>query len=64
MRELQLIFDRAHWEQVILIDDARVFVGQNDYPTLEQLRTFVLKRHPDWAFEVENDIIRIHKKAM
>jgi hypothetical protein len=64
MRELRLIFDRAHGEQVILIDDARAFVGQNDYPTLEQLRTFVLKRHPDWVFEVENDIIRIHKKTV
>lgn len=63
MRELQLIFDHAHGEQVILIDDAREFVGKNDYPTLEKLRTFVLKRHHDWVFEVENDIIRTHKKT-
>lgn len=61
--ELQLIFAHALGEQVILIDDARLFVGQNDYPTLEQLRNLVLERRPDWVVEVENDIIRIHKKS-
>jgi hypothetical protein len=63
MRELQLILAHALKEQVILIDDARLFVGQNDYPTLEQLRKFVFERLPGYVFEVENDIIRIHKKS-
>jgi hypothetical protein len=63
MRELQLIFAHALGEQVILIDDARLFVGQNDYPTLEELRNFVFERRPGYVVEVENDIVRVHKKS-
>jgi len=63
MRELKLIFTHASGEQVILIDDARLFVGQNDYPTMGQLRSFILEQRPGWMFETENDIIRIHKKS-
>jgi hypothetical protein len=63
MGELRLIFEQTPGEPVILIDDARLFVGQNDYPTLEQLRSFVFERRPGYVFETENDIIRIHKKS-
>lgn len=43
---------------VILIDDARCFLGKNDYPTLEYLKSYVEdKRSIEWS--VENDIIRI-----
>ena len=45
---------------VILIDDARCFNGEHDYPTIEQLREFVLGRRPEFALKVEDDIIRIH----
>jgi hypothetical protein len=63
MEELRLIFDQTPGEPAILIDDARLFVGHNDYPTMEQLRSFVFKRRPDYVIEVENDIIKIHKKS-
>jgi len=46
---------------VILIDDARDFKGQNDYPALEKLRQFVLSRYPAHTFEVKDDIIRIYE---
>lgn len=45
---------------VVLIDDAPCFTGKNDYPTLETLRELVLDLHPDWVFEVKDDIIRTH----
>ena len=59
MAELQLIFDARIPRAVILIDDARCFVGENDYPTLDALRQFVLENRPTWAVEVQDDIIRI-----
>lgn len=49
-------------EHVILIDDARLFIGENDYPTIEELKRFILTIHPDWTIEVKDDIIRIHSK--
>lgn len=48
-------------KHVILIDDARHFTGENDYPKLEELRLFILERFPMWKFEVKDDVIRAHK---
>ena len=47
---------------VILIDDVKDFTGDNGYPTIEELRSFVLQYRPGWIFEVKNGIIRIHRK--
>jgi len=44
---------------VILIDDARCFIGANDYPTIEELRTRVEELWPGHRFEIADDIIRI-----
>jgi len=61
MQELRRILNHPIAEHVILIDDAREFVGQKDYPTIAQLRHLILEKRPNWVFEVKNDIIRIHK---
>lgn len=58
-QELQHILQHNIKGHVILIDDARCFVGQNDYPAIEELRELVLKINPDLEFEVKDDIIRI-----
>jgi hypothetical protein len=62
MEELRCILDQPSEDYVILIDDARKFVGQNTYPTLEKVKDLIVKSHPNWVFEVKDDIIRIHKK--
>jgi hypothetical protein len=49
-------------DHVILIDDAREFTGENDYPAINGLKEFVFKVKPDFALELQDDIIRIHKK--
>lgn len=59
--ELKRIFAHPIKEHVILIDDAREFTGRNDYPTIEELKEFILMERPDWIFEVKHDIIRIHR---
>ena len=51
-------------DHVILIDDARCFVGENDYPALESLEQFIKKFFKDFIFEVKNDIIRGHRSCL
>ena len=63
MRELPYILNHpAADKHVLLIDDARCFTGQNDYPTLGNLENLVLENHTDWIFEVKDDIIRAHAR--
>ena len=59
--ELTAILSHESDGHVILIDDARCFTGENDYPTLDKLRNFVAERKPNHKFSVEHDAIRIHR---
>jgi len=59
--ELASILSHPVDGHVILIDDARCFTGENDYPTLNELRNFIAERKPNHNFSVEHDAIRIHK---
>lgn len=59
--ELKHIFSHQIKDHVILIDDAREFVGLNDYPTIQNLKDFIYQECPDYIFEVADDIIRVYK---
>ncbi|MBC2695541.1 MAG: hypothetical protein HF982_09775 [Desulfobacteraceae bacterium] len=59
LAELNTIFDHSDFNNVILIDDARLFDGTNDYPTLHALQAFIKQKKPNYAFKVNHDIIRI-----
>ena len=48
-------------QHVILIDDARNFVGANDYPSLRQVENLVSTICPSSVMHVRDDIIRIHQ---
>lgn len=56
--EVKTIFSH-NLKHTILIDDARCFIGKNDYPTLEQLSNVINKSTKYKHFEVKDDIIRI-----
>jgi len=60
--ELEQILEHRVSGHVILVDDARCFNGENDYPTLQELQSFILERSRDQHFSVSDDIIRIHQK--
>ena len=56
--ELEAILN-SNLKHIILIDDARLFVGENDYPTVNELRQFVEKLDSSYCYEQEHDVIRI-----
>ncbi len=59
IEELKTIFDSKISGHVILIDDARCFTGENDYPEIEDLKAFTVEKYPKSSFELQDDIIRI-----
>lgn len=61
MKELSLILDHSVKNHIILIDDARYFTGNDDYPTIDEVRIIVRQKRPDLNFAVKDDVIRIHK---
>ena len=62
VKELSTVFDHPVKDHVILIDDARLFNGTEDYPTIEEVKRIVAEVRPDYEFSVRNDAIRIHPK--
>jgi len=63
MEELNLILNQSNLNHIILIDDARLFTGKSDYPSIERVKNLVLKIHQDWVFIIKDDIIRIYPKS-
>ncbi len=48
---------------VLLIDDARMFVGEQGYSTIEEIKAVIKNAYPNASFDVKDDIIRIVKTA-
>jgi hypothetical protein len=63
--ELKAIFNSHPVENIILIDDARLFVGENDYPVVKELINYLKKNYnSNLNYEIENDIIIIQSNAI
>ena len=60
--ELDTIFSHPVKNHVVLIDDARCFNGEDNYPTIKEVRDLVKDQRPEWTFEVRQDIIRVHNE--
>lgn len=58
--ELTDILVRGNADDVILIDDARLF-GRGDYPTFATVEAMIKARWPEWQVDVRDDIIRAHR---
>ncbi len=58
-REIEVILDNWTKESVILVDDAGLFVGKDNYPTLEELTQFVTGKNLGLKVFVDKGIIHI-----
>ncbi|MBC7850818.1 MAG: hypothetical protein H7Y31_13840 [Chitinophagaceae bacterium] len=56
--ELKLIFKNP-LNHIILIDDARLFLGIDDYPSIAEIKSLVRKHKKNYSVKVDNDIIHI-----
>lgn len=61
VQELETICARNRVDDVILIDDARLFVGLDDYPSISEIRNLISTNMPAWIVENRDDVIRIYK---
>jgi len=59
LQELTAIFKKTSGPQIILIDDARLFTGKQDYPAIGRLKKFLDQFKRPYSFKVELDIIQI-----
>lgn len=55
--ELQAIATHSRNDHVILIDDARLFLGCNGYPTMQALTDMLLTINPEYRIRVLDDIV-------
>ena len=56
--ELDAIFSKKNFEHILLIDDARCFIGEDDYPTIEELTNYVRSKNEKYQVDVKHDTIR------
>lgn len=57
--ELQAIIQKKELKHILLIDDARLFVGTNDYPTIKEVEEFLTKNNIQFKIFIKDDIIHI-----
>jgi len=62
--ELKSILGHKIKNHVILIDDARCFDGQNDYPTIEGIKSLLTSTENRYVLKNEFDIIRIYQEQL
>lgn len=58
-KEIEIVLNYWVPESVVLIDDARLFIGKNGYPTIADLTQFILSKKLDLKVFIDRDIIHI-----
>lgn len=58
LEELEAI-QKSNFYHIILIDDARLFNGTRDYPTLDEIKQIFEKNNRVYSLTVKDDIIRL-----
>lgn len=58
LEEIDTILKNNEPGHILLIDDARCFIGQADYPTMEELTQYIRNFNSGYNIVVKDDIIR------
>jgi len=61
VEEIKVILEHSCSDHVMLIDDAREFTTNKNYPTLEEIKQIIQQSRKKYQMVVDADIIRIHK---
>lgn len=61
LEEIDAIFGNSNLNHILLIDDARLFNGEGDYPTIENLNKRIQEHDANYFCEIKDDIIRYKK---
>jgi hypothetical protein len=61
--ELDAIFNSKPFDHILLIDDARLFLGEDDYPTIARLTGYIKKNRPFAEIIIEHDMIKVYLKS-
>lgn len=56
--ELDSIFNAASFNHILLIDDAKDFTGNGDYPKIAEITDYIMSKNPKYEVEVKHNIIR------
>lgn len=59
IEELQSLSRNNNLQHIILIDDARCFVGEHGYPTIDEMKELAKKDFSGYHFNMDEDIIRM-----
>lgn len=59
VQEFNAIISSPH-KNIILVDDAHLFIGKNDYPTINFIKDIVKSKLSSYTLDVENNIIIIY----
>ena len=55
--ELDAIFNGTVKNHILLIDDTHCFIGQGDYPTIDELTKYITDKNSAYKLEIKKDII-------
>ena len=59
LEELNVILNESELSHIILIDDARLFGVDRDYPSIKGLSQFIKEKRTEAIISVKDDIIRV-----
>lgn len=57
LEEVDSIYKHSNLKHVLLIDDARLFTGQNDYPKVSELTLYIQSKNPAYRLVLKDDVL-------
>jgi len=63
MAEVAAVFGDDRFQHVVAIDDAHSFVGQGEYPALDEFQRHLSEIAPDHSYRLESNVIQLEPRS-